>query len=104
MTSSRANLSASHGADGGARSAVEVVIFPTAVTGCRRGHLSLGLEAHGTMTNPTVSYSVNDIDGRALVVSYRRQEKKISIADGTPVVTFAPAIRRDVRASAPRRA
>jgi hypothetical protein len=53
------------------------------------------------MTNPTVSYSVKDIDRRAVVVSYHRQEKKISIADGTPVVTFAPVTRTNVLAGAP---
>jgi hypothetical protein len=53
------------------------------------------------MTNPAVSHSGKDIDGRAVVVSYYRQEQKISIADGTPVVTFAPATRTDVLAAAP---
>ena len=62
------------GADSGGSSAVEVVIFRTAVTECRRGHLSLGREAHITMTNPTVSYSVKHIDGRAVVVKRDRAE------------------------------
>ena len=50
------------------------MIFPTAVTECRRGHLSLGREAHITMTYPTVSYSVKHIDGRAVVVKRDRAE------------------------------
>jgi hypothetical protein len=88
------------GADSGGSSAVEVVIFPTAVTECRRGHLSLGREAHITMTSPTVSYSFKDIDGRAVVVSYHRQEKDLNRGRHS-VVTFAPATRTDILAGAP---
>jgi hypothetical protein len=36
-----------------------------------------------------------------VVVSYHRQEKKISIADSTPVVTFVAATQTDVLAGAP---
>jgi hypothetical protein len=52
------------------------------------------------MTNPTFSYSFKDIDGRAVVVSYHRQEKDLN-RGRHPVVTFAPATRTDILAGAP---
>jgi hypothetical protein len=53
------------GADSGGSSAVEVVIVPTAVTGAGEGIYPWDLKPQSTMTNPTVSYSFKDIDGRA---------------------------------------
>jgi hypothetical protein len=77
--------------------AVEVVIFPTAVTGVGEGIYPWDLKPQSTMTNPTVSYSFKDIDGRAVVVSYHRQEKDLN-RGRHPVVTFAPATRTDILA------
>jgi hypothetical protein len=48
------------------------------------------------MTNATVADAVKDIDGRTVTVSYHGKEKKISIPDGTPVVTFGPATTDDL--------
>jgi hypothetical protein len=88
------------GADSGGSSAVEVVIFPTAVTGAGEGIYPWDLKPQSTMTNPTVSYSFKDINGRAVVVSYHRQEKDLN-RGRHPVVTFAPATRTDILAGAP---
>jgi hypothetical protein len=52
------------------------------------------------MTNATVANAVKDIDGRTVTVSYHGQEKKITIADGTPVVTFTPATQEDLKSGA----
>lgn len=52
------------------------------------------------MTNGTVA-DVTDINGRAVTLTYDNgQTKKISIPDGTPVVTFAPAAAADLKPSA----
>ena len=60
----------------------------------------LGKGPLSTLTNAAALYAVKNIDGRTLTVSYRGREAKIAIADGTPVVTFAPAIRADLTAGA----
>ena len=83
---------------GGGEGAVEVLIFPAALEGSGEGGYPWDLKPQSTMTNATVSYSVKDIDGRTLTVSYHGQEKKIVIADGTPVVTFAPPTLADLTA------
>ena len=50
------------------------MIFPTAVTGAGEGIYPWDLKPQSTMTNPTVSYSVKHIDGRAVVVKRDRAE------------------------------
>jgi len=82
-----ASLPKAAGGDG----ALEVLIFPAALKGAGEGSYSWDLKPNSTMTNATVSNFVKDVDGRVVTLSYHGQEKKISIADGTPVVTFAPA-------------
>jgi len=82
-----ASLPKAAGGDG----AVEVLIFPAALKGTGEGSYPWDVKPASTMTNATVSSAVRDVDGRTVTLSYHGQEKKISVADGTPVVTFAPA-------------
>jgi hypothetical protein len=84
----------------GGDGAVEVLIFPAALKGTGEGSYPWDLKPTSTMTNATVSNAVKDVDGRTVTVSYHGQEKKISIAVGTPVVTFAPATQADLTSGA----
>jgi hypothetical protein len=52
------------------------------------------------MTNATVANAVKGVDGHTVTVNYHGKEKKIAIADGTPVVTLAPATTKDLVAGA----
>jgi hypothetical protein len=53
------------------------------------------------MTNATVTNAVKDVAGRTLTLSYSGgQEKKISIPNGAPIVTFAPATEADLKPGA----
>ncbi|RUW43780.1 hypothetical protein EN794_033595 [Mesorhizobium sp. M00.F.Ca.ET.151.01.1.1] len=86
-------------ADGGS-GALEVVVFPAALKGTGEGDRPWDLEPNSRMTNGTVA-DVTDINGRAVTLTYDNgQTKKISIPDGTPVVTFAPAAAADLKPSA----
>jgi hypothetical protein len=91
-----ASLPKSAGGDG----AVEVMIFPAALKGIGEGSYPWDLKPSSTMTNATVSNAVTDVEGRTLTLSYHGQEKKISIAGGTPIVTFAPATPSDLKPGA----
>jgi hypothetical protein len=91
-----ASLPKAAGGDG----AVEVLIFPAALKGTGEGSYPWDLKPTSTMTNATVSNTVKDVDGRTVTVSYHGHEKKISIAVGTPVVTFAPATQADLTSGA----
>ena len=74
----------------GGNGAVEVVVLPDGVKG-NEGSFPWDLKPKSTMTNATVTNAVKNVDGNTLTVTYRGQDKEISIPIGTPVVTLAPA-------------
>ncbi|WJH40548.1 hypothetical protein N7E02_07975 [Aliirhizobium terrae] len=83
-------------ADGG-NGALEVLIFPAAMKGTGEGSYAWDLKPNSSMTNATVANAVKSVDGHTLTVTYKGGEKKISIPEGTPVVTFAPAEVADLK-------
>ncbi|MBV7483201.1 hypothetical protein [Bordetella sp. BOR01] len=91
-----ASLPKSEGGDG----ALEVLIFPPALKGLGEGSYGWDLKPNSTMTNATVGDAVKSVDGSVVTVNYHGQEKKISIPNGTPVVTLAPATPDDVKPEA----
>jgi hypothetical protein len=85
----------------GGDGAVEVLVFPPALKGSGEGSYPWDLKPESTMTNATVMNTVKDVDGRTLTLSYKGgQEKKISVADGIPIVTFGPATEADLKPGA----
>jgi hypothetical protein len=91
-----ASLPKADGVDG----ALEVVIFPAAMKGTGEGSRPFDLKPNSSMTNATVADAVKSVDGRTLTLTYQGKEKKISIPDGVPVVTFATATKADLKAGA----
>jgi hypothetical protein len=91
-----ASLPKSEGGDG----ALEVLILPPQLKGLGEGSYSWDLKPHSTMTNATVADAVKSVDGSTVTVNYQGQDKKISVRDGTPVVTLAPATPEDVKPGA----
>ena len=87
-----ASLPKSAGGDG----ALEVLIFPPALKGTGEGSYGWDLKPNSTMTNATVGDSVKSVDGSVVTLNYHGKEKKISVPEGTPVVTLAPATQADV--------
>jgi hypothetical protein len=91
-----ASLAKADGGDG----ALEVLIFPPAMKGTGEGSYGWDLKPNSSMTNATVADAVKGVDGHTVTVSYHGKEKKIAIADSTPVVTLAPASTKDLVAGA----
>jgi len=92
-----ASLPTAAGGDG----AVEVLVFPPSMKGTGEGSYPWDLKPKSTMTNATVTNAVKDVDGRTVTLSYSGgQEKKISIPDGAPIVTFALATEADLKPGA----
>lgn len=87
-----ASLPKADGGDG----ALEVLIFPAAMKGAGEGSYAWDLEPDSSMTNATVADVVTDVAGPTLTLAYEGGEKKISIPDGTPIVTFADATKADL--------
>ncbi|PDT92153.1 hypothetical protein CO669_02505 [Bradyrhizobium sp. Y36] len=87
------------GPDGG-QNAVEVHVFPEDMRGTGEGSRPYDLKPNSSMTNATVADSVVGNDGHTLLVKYKDGEKKVFVADNTPVVTFVPGDKSDLKAGA----
>jgi hypothetical protein len=84
----------------GMPTAVEVHVFPEDMRGTGEGSRPYDLRPNSTMTNATVAESVVGNDGHTLLVKYKDGEKKVSVPAETPVVTYVPADKSDLKAGA----
>jgi Domain of unknown function (DUF5666) len=86
--------------EGDALKAMEVHIFPEAMRGTGEGFRPFDLAPGSTMTNGNVDVRVNDIAGPKLTVTYRGGVQTILVDPKTPIVSFAPGARSDLKAGA----
>jgi hypothetical protein len=73
-----------------------VLVFPEAARGTGEGHYAWDLSPNSTMTNANVDQVVTGTSGRDLKLSYKGGSNSVTVPDGVPVVTFAPAARTDL--------
>ena len=83
---------------GGTPNAVEVHVFPEDMRGTGEGSRPYDLRPNSTMTNATVAESIVGNDGHTLLVKYKDGEKKVLVSQDTPVVTYVPGDRSDLKA------
>jgi hypothetical protein len=84
----------------GSQNAVEVHVFPEDMRGTGEGSRPYDLRPNSTMTNATVATTVAGNDGHTLMVKYKDGEKKVVVGPDTPVVTYVPADKSDLKAGA----
>src|SRR5256886_3753513 len=84
----------------GVQNAVEVHVFPEDMRGTGEGSRPYDLRPNSSMTNATVAESVVSNDGHALLIKYKDGEKKVLVSPETPVVTYVPADKSDLKAGA----
>jgi hypothetical protein len=84
----------------GSQNAVEVHVFPEDMRGTGEGSRPYDLRPNSTMTNATVDQSVVGNDGHTLLIKYKDGEKKVLVSAETPVVTYVPADKSDLKAGA----
>jgi hypothetical protein len=86
-------------ADGSLR-ALEVLIFPEPMRGTGEGHYAWDLRPQSMMTNANVEQTVTGVDGQTLSLKYKDGEKKIVVPPDTPIVTFAPGNKDELKPGA----
>jgi hypothetical protein len=84
----------------GSQNAVEVHVFPEDMRGTGEGSRPYDLRPNSSMTNATVAESVVGNDGHTLLVKYKDGEKKVLVSPDTPVVTYVPVDKSDLKAGA----
>jgi hypothetical protein len=84
----------------GANNAVEVHVFPENMRGTGEGSRPYDLKPNSSMTNATVEQSVVGNDGHTLNIKYKDGEKKVLVSPETPVVTYVPADKSDLKPGA----
>jgi hypothetical protein len=91
---------ASEPTDSGVNGALEVLIFPAALKGTGEGDYGWNLKPKSSMTSATVASAVKSVNGPTLNADLQGREKKISVPEGAPIVTFGPATKDDIKAGA----
>jgi hypothetical protein len=76
--------------------AVEVLVFPAGAKS-NEGHYGWDLMPESTMTNATVASTLESVKGPVLTLAYPGGEKHITVSPETPIVTFAPAEKSDLK-------
>ena len=84
----------------GVDNAVEVHVFPENMRGTGEGSRPYDTRPNSSMTNATVAESVVGNDGHTLLVKYKDGEKKVLVSPETPVVTYVPADKSELKAGA----
>jgi hypothetical protein len=84
----------------GSQNSIEVHVFPEDMRGTGEGSRPYDLRPNSTMTNATVAQTVAGNDGHTLLIKYKDGEKKVVVSPDTPVVTYVPADKSDLKAGA----
>jgi hypothetical protein len=96
---SRVGITSMPQADGGTPKALEVHIFPEDV---RPPEIQTpyDLAPKSTMTNATVNQTVAGNDGHTLTVKYKDGEMKVQVSPDTPIATYVPGTKDELKAGA----
>jgi hypothetical protein len=84
----------------GTQKAVAVHIFPEAQRGVAEGFRPWDARPNSTMTNATVAETVASTDGQKILVKYKDGEKNVVVPPGTPIVTFVPGEKSELKPGA----
>ena len=84
----------------GTQKALAVHIFPEAQRGVAEGFRPWDLRPNSTMINATVAETVAATDGQNILVKYKDGEKKVVVPPGTPIVTFVPGEKSELKPGA----
>jgi len=86
--------------DGSELKAMEVHIFPEAMRGTGEGFRPFDLAPNSSMTNGNLSARVDAASGPKLTVTYKGGEQTIVVDPKTPIVSFEPGDRSELKPGA----
>lgn len=84
----------------GTQKALAVHIFPEAQRGAAEGFRPWDLKPNSTVTNATVAETVKGTDGQNILVKYKDGQKKVVVPPDTPIVTFVPGDKSELKPGA----
>jgi hypothetical protein len=84
----------------GTQKALAVQIFPEAQRGVAEGFRPWDLRPNSTMTNATVTETVQGTDGEIILVKYKDGEKKVVVPPDTPIVAFVAGDKSELKPGA----
>jgi len=84
----------------GALKALEVHVFPEALRGAGEGFRPFDLAPGSSMTNGALSARVDGLKDQTLTVDYAGGSQTIHLEPNTPIVSFAPGARSDIKPGA----
>jgi hypothetical protein len=84
----------------GTQKAIAIHIFPEAMRGAGEGFRPWDQRPNSSMTNATVDQKVEATDGPTLTVKYKDGEKKVTVSPETPIVTFVPGTKDELKPGA----
>lgn len=79
--------------------ALEVHIFPENMRGTGEGHRDWEMPG-SSMTNATVTDTVTGVKGNIFTLRYKGGEQKVMVGRDTPIVTYAPGDKSDLKPGA----
>jgi hypothetical protein len=84
----------------GVAKAIAIHIFMESQRGAREGSRPWDLQPGSTMTNANVESTVAGVDGQTITVRYKDGEKKVVVSPATPIVSYTPGERSEIKADA----
>ncbi len=84
----------------GSQKAIAIHIFLETMRGTAEGHMPWDREPGSTMTNAAVASTVAGVDGQVIMVKYKDGEKKVIVPPNTPIVTYSPGNKDELKAGA----
>jgi hypothetical protein len=80
----------------GTQKALEVHIFPENMRGVGEGHRGWDLKPSSTMTNGNVEQAAASSEGQVLILKYKDGEKRVVVANDTPIVVYLPGDKSEL--------
>jgi hypothetical protein len=84
----------------GSQKAMAIHIFTEQQRGTGEGHRPWDRAPGSTMTNAAVESTVASVDGQVVNVKYKDGEKKVIVPPNTPIVSYTPGDKAEVKPGA----